>query len=154
MKYLPPYTIFILPVIMMALSQIVKGVFHYIKGYRNIRTFFMNGGIPSSHTAFVTSLITVVGYVEGITSTAFAIALVLAVIIIQDAMSVRIHIGKNGKAINQILRSLKKDQKHQSAKNVPESVEITGHHLHEVLAGAILGIGGTVIALFILAGKL
>lgn len=111
----------------------------------------MNGGFPSSHTTVVTSLITMVGYVDGLSSTTFAISLVLAIIIIHDAIGIRVHIGKNGKAVNAILNKLEQQTEFKELKQVPRSLEITGHHLHEVLGGIIIGIGGTIIILALLA---
>lgn len=58
--------------------------------------------MPSSHTATVTSLAVSCGIVEGFNSTEFAIALILAIVVIADALSVRAEAGKHAKILNRL----------------------------------------------------
>ena len=62
-----------------------------------------SGGMPSSHSSFVTSLATLVGIERGFNSTDFAIVAVFALIIMYDATGVRRAVGKQAAILNQIL---------------------------------------------------
>src|SRR3990167_3330475 len=66
----------------------------------------VTGGMPSSHSAFVISLATIIYLVEGNT-TAFAISLVLAFIVIRDAFGVRRSVGEEGLIITKIVKKMR-----------------------------------------------
>lgn len=97
---------------------------------------FTSGGMPSSHSSFVTSLATLVGMERGFSSTDFAIVAVFALIIMYDASGVRRSVGKQAAILNKILDDLhhKKHIEHNRLK------ELVGHTPKEVLFGAILGV--------------
>lgn len=97
---------------------------------------FTSGGMPSSHSSFVTSLATLVGLERGFSSTDFAIVTVFALIIMYDASGVRRAVGKQATIINQMLDDLH-NKKHIEQKRLKELI---GHTPKEVLFGAILGI--------------
>lgn len=97
---------------------------------------FTSGGMPSSHSSFVTSLATLVGIERGFNSTDFAIVTVFALIIMYDASGVRRAVGKQATIINQMLDDLH-NKKHIEQKRLKELI---GHTPKEVLFGAILGI--------------
>ena len=92
--------------------------------------------MPSAHTAFVISLISVIGYHDGIASSDFAIAFVFAFIVIDDALRFRRSLGSYGEAINLIVR---KNPEILSDKKMPALQEKVGHKISEVIAGAALG---------------
>lgn len=113
---------FLICVLVMVLSEVVK---HMFEGFtRNI--WFQHGGMPSSHSAFVTSLIIVVYTLEGWESTEFAIAVVLAGIVWYDAAFVRSQVGRQAKALN-ILQQFEAFS------------ERVGHSVAEVIGGSIFG---------------
>ena len=95
-----------------------------------------SGGMPSSHSAMVTSLATAVGHRSGVNSSEFAIGIIFATIVMYDASGVRQAAGKQAKVINQIVREL------FSGKPLSEEQlkELIGHTQLEVLVGAIVGI--------------
>ena len=96
----------------------------------------MSGGMPSSHSSFVTSLSTLVGMDRGFDSVEFAICVVFALIVMYDASGVRRAVGKQAEILNQIVDDFfhgKFDQ-HKKLK------ELVGHTPKEVLFGALLGI--------------
>ena len=97
---------------------------------------FMSGGMPSSHSAFVTSLSTVVGIDRGFHSTEFAICIVFALIVMYDASGVRRAVGKQAAILNKIVEDLqnRKHIEHETLK------ELVGHTPKEVILGAILGV--------------
>lgn len=89
----------------------------------------VTGGMPSSHAAFVVSLATVI-YLEEGTSTAFAISLVLAFIVLRDAFGVRRTVGEEGLLLHKIMQKIKlKTDAHFSL----------GHTPLQVVVGAVLG---------------
>ena len=84
----------------------------------------VTGGMPSSHTAFVVSLATIIYLEEGV-STAFAVSLVLALIVIRDAFGVRRTVGEEGQVISNILTKLKmKTTTHFSVGHTPGQVPV------------------------------
>ncbi len=100
------------------------------------RRFFGMGGMPSSHSALVTGLMLMCGIQMGFDSAAFAISATLAMIVIYDALGVRRETGKQGQAINLILRELIVDGKPLTDEKLKELV---GHTPVEVIGGVITG---------------
>ena len=131
------YPIIAIPVIVGLTAHLLKS-FLIIRKRRQVklRYFFEYGNMPSAHTAFVISLISVIGYREGIASTAFAIAFVFAFIVIDDALRFRRSLGSYGEAINLIVR---KNPEILNDKKMPALQEKVGHKISEVIAGAALG---------------
>lgn len=89
----------------------------------------VTGGMPSSHSAFVVALATIVYLQEG-TTTAFAISLVLAFVVLRDAFGVRRSVGEEGVLLTDILKKLKIKTKTHIA---------LGHTPMQVVVGALLG---------------
>lgn len=100
------------------------------------------GGMPSSHSSFVTALTIGIGQVEGYHTSLFATAAVLSCIVMYDAAGVRWESGQQAAAINKIIHMLQ-DPSIELDKQLKE---ILGHTPVQVIAGAILGI--IVAALF------
>jgi acid phosphatase family membrane protein YuiD len=98
------------------------------------------GGMPSSHSAMVTSLATAVGYVRGWHSSLFAIVTVFALIVLYDAVGIRQAVGRQGRFLNQM-------QEEPGWGDWPRVhlPELTGHTPVEVLTGALWGILLTII---------
>ena len=84
------------------IAQGSKMVIEVIKGNFHVRRLAGAGGMPSSHTATVTCLAISSGIVRGFDSTEFAIALILAIIVISDALSVRAEAGKHARILNRL----------------------------------------------------
>lgn len=95
-----------------------------------------SGGMPSSHSSFVTSLATVIGLDKGFNSIEFAIVFVFGAIVMYDASGVRRAVGKQASILNKILEDFQ-NKKHIEHKQLKELI---GHTPKEVIAGAILGI--------------
>ncbi len=126
-------------------AQLIKLITNLIIHKRFVwERLFGDGGMPSGHSATVTSLATIIGLMEGFTSPLFAIATVLAVVVCHDAMGVRQETGKQAMMLNEIIRILDKDE-------LPEVKlkELVGHTPLQVLAGIILGIGGACFMYFV-----
>lgn len=93
------------------------------------------GGMPSSHSAVVTALSTSIGYIDGIDSSLFIIALFYSILTIRDALGVRRSAGTQAQALNQLGDELK----HRIEVRFKPVKEIHGHTGAEVSVGIILG---------------
>ena len=94
---------------------------------------FMSGGMPSSHSSFVTSLATFVVIYNGFDSMEFAICIVFGLIVMYDASGVRKAAGDQAKVINDLQEMLHTE--------VPVYLkELLGHTRLEVIVGCLLGI--------------
>ncbi len=100
------------------------------------RRCFGMGGMPSSHSAFVFSLMLSIAVKETVASTQFALAFALAAVVIYDAMGVRRETGKQGEVLNQILSQVLVEGKPITEKQLKELV---GHTPLEVIGGVIVG---------------
>lgn len=91
-----------------------------------------SGGMPSAHTAVLSSATMVIGLADGLNSGVFALAVVVLAIVMHDAIRVRRSSGEQGLAISQMI----KEQK--SSIKIPRIYK--GHTPLEVIFGLILGI--------------
>ena len=117
------------------LAQFIK-IFTGKEKRIDFKRIIISGGMPSSHSSFVTSLAILVGFDKGFASTEIAITAVFAIIVMYDASGVRRAVGKQAEILNQIVDDFfhgKFDQ-HKKLK------ELVGHTPKEVLFGALLGI--------------
>ena len=124
-----------IPLIVWFLVQSFKVVYELIKYKKlNMKRIWGSGGMPSSHSALVCSLATVVALSDGIGSSNFAISVVLAGVVMYDAAGVRRAAGKQARVLNQIIES-------KGDINVQEKlIELLGHTPKEVFVGAIVGV--------------
>ncbi len=104
---------------------------------------FSTGGMPSSHAAFVTALVTAVGISEGVSSPMFAIAFCFAAVVIYDAMGIRRHAGQHAAMLNQLIEDLKTTGDvwiFQNESYQKQFKELLGHEPLETFAGTVFGI--------------
>lgn len=134
MEWFQPYLIFIIPIVVGILTQVLKFVLYTLKHGWNPEYIFTHGHMPSAHTALVVSLLTSVGYYEGAHSGAFALSAVLAFIVIDDAARIRMHLGDQGRYLNMLIEQL-----HLNQDEFPRLKERVGHRVSEVVGGAIVG---------------
>ena len=102
-----------------------------------------DGGMPSGHSATVSSLAVITGLVCGFGTVQFAMAGILAVIVCHDAMGVRQETGKQSVMLNEIIQILE-------AKDLPEVKlkELVGHTPIQVTAGILIGIANACLMYF------
>ena len=93
--------------------------------------------MPSSHAAFTTSLAAAIGLTIGFDSAEFALAFVLAFIVMYDAAGVRQNAGKQANILNMVIDYLKLTQNGEPYEQLKT---LLGHTPFEVLGGAILGV--------------
>ena len=129
------------------IAQTLKVVGGLIREKRlDIGFFIRSGGMPSSHTALVTSLSTAVGILLGFNSIEFAISAVFASIVMYDAAGVRRSVSRQSVILNRILQELRQHR----PKDVEHDVrELIGHTPFQVFSGALLGIGIAVVWLWL-----
>lgn len=99
--------------------------------------FFGSGGMPSSHSAFVISLAIMTGFESGFDKPEFAVAVVLACIVMYDASGVRRETGLQAQVINDIIRKVFVDG--EPITNA-ELKELVGHTKVEVWGGFLVGV--------------
>ncbi|KAF6159389.1 hypothetical protein GIB67_032160 [Kingdonia uniflora] len=120
-----------------SLAQFLKLFTTWYKEKRwDSKRLFGSGGMPSSHSATVTALAAAIGFNEGTGGSAFALAVILAAVVMYDASGVRLHAGRQAELLNQIVCEL--PQEHPLS-NVRPLRELLGHTPLQVIAGAILG---------------
>lgn len=118
-------------------AQILKCITAYYKHSEFKKERLVGaGGMPSSHTSLVVSLATAVGMQDGWNSALFALAFILAAIVMYDAAGVRQAAGKQAKVINKLMREIRAEHTIRDDR----LKELLGHTPLEVLAGALLGV--------------
>lgn len=138
------FAVFQNPFLIVALSswfiaQVIKTILHaVITGKFTIERLFGDGGMPSGHSATVSSLAMLSGMVYGMDSFEFAVTAILAVIVCHDAMGVRLETGKQAQLINEIQKAVEI----LSKKELPEVKlkEFVGHTPSQVIAGVTIGL--------------
>lgn len=125
------------------IAQILKPLFLYRKTkHFDIHQTIASGGFPSSHSSTVIGLSTAIALQHGIDSPYFAIAIILAVIVIYDAVNVRYYAGKNIQLTRQLINDLEA-MNHVKFTNpiYHEKIKtVLGHRLIEAIGGIVLGI--------------
>lgn len=130
--------LFLIPLVVLLLSDLVKIAVEAVRTGVWQAAVFRSGGMPSSHSAFVTSLVIVVWRKAGLESVEFAIAFVFACIVWYDAMVARRAIGEQAQVLNRL----------QDWKKLTERL---GHSFLQVIVGILFGLVVT-IAGFWLSG--
>ena len=101
----------------------------------DVRWFLGTGGMPSAHSAGVSSLAVGVGLRVGFETALFAVALMLALVTMFDAQGVRRAAGRQAIVLNQIV-----DEIYARGEISQQKVmELLGHTPVEVLVGALIG---------------
>lgn len=102
----------------------------------NFKRILGAGGMPSSHSAVVTCMATMIGKSQGINSPIFALAVVFAFVVMYDAAGIRRAAGKQAKLLNKIVETPGLTGLQVSEK----LVEVLGHTPTQVLVGALIGV--------------
>lgn len=132
-------TVFISAVLGWLVAQVIKTIIHLIITKQFVAERMVGGGgMPSSHSATVCALATATGIRYGGGSFEFAIAIMLAIIVMYDAMGVRRETGIQAKVINEMMEMLTNMGSKMSVED--KLKEFVGHTPLQVLIGAILGI--------------
>lgn len=121
-----------------ALAQVLKFVVVLISRHElDWRYIWTGGGMPSSHSSFVCACASSVGYMYGVSSPLFAVAAVVAIVVMYDASHVRKAAGEQAKILNYIMNHWKEMKPEFFGK---ELKELLGHTPFQVLMGGLLGV--------------
>ncbi|HYG84230.1 MAG TPA: divergent PAP2 family protein [Verrucomicrobiae bacterium] len=122
-------------------SQVGKYLIHsvQVKSFKDWGYLYRSGSMPSAHTSIIVSLVTYTGLIEGVTSSVFALGVVVAAIVMYDAMQVRRSVGEQGRAIEEIIKN----------SHIKRPYIAMGHRPSEVAVGATLGLLVGIVAFFI-----
>lgn len=131
-------------------SQVIKTFIHLIIHKRLVwERLVGDGGMPSSHSATVTAAAVTTGVVSGWDSPLFAIAALLAVIVMHDAMGVRQETGKQAKVINNMMEMFERFG-HGDLTPEEQLKEFVCHTPLQVLAGFGLGLAVALVRAYLL----
>ena len=120
-----------------AVAQVIKIPLDYLRTRRwNWALLFTTGGMPSSHSALVTSTTLAVGLYYGFDHPTFALGVVITMIVTYDAAGVRQQAGIHAQRINVIFEELLRG--HPINEN--DLREVLGHTPLEVAGGILLGL--------------
>ena len=120
-------------------AQVLKTLIHaWVTKSFDPERLVGSGGMPSSHASTVCAMATTAGRLHGLGSPVFAVTVILAIIVMHDAMGVRLETGKQAKLLNQIVDSFKTLEGKKLAEE--KLKEFVGHTPIQVIMGALLGI--------------
>ncbi len=127
-----------LAVIAWFVAQVLKFIINLIIHKKlDFKLLLSSGGMPSSHSSLVCACATAIGRMEGFGSSLFALAVVLALVVMYDACNVRRAAGEQAKILNYIVEHW---EKISPAMVGEELKELLGHTPVQVVMGALLGI--------------
>ncbi|MEA3326998.1 MAG: divergent PAP2 family protein [Chloroflexota bacterium] len=122
------------------LAQILKLPLEFLRTKKwDWSLIFSTGGMPSSHSAVVTSAAICVGNYAGFDTPLFGLAFAVAMVVIYDATNIRRQAGFHAQQINRVIKELL-EGKVKPAEEFEELREVLGHSPAEALGGIILGI--------------
>lgn len=130
-----------------AIAQVLKIFIHWwVTKKFDIMRLFGDGGMPSGHSATVSSMAVLCALIYGAGSFQFAITAMLAIIVCHDAMGVRLETGKQARVLNEILQSIDVMLSDEVAE--VKLKEMVGHTAYQVVAGVIIGCLNAVVMYF------
>lgn len=128
----------VIPISAWAIAQLTKTSIALLQGKGlDFRYLVSSGGMPSAHSALVTSLATTVGMTQGFGSAVFGIAVILALIVMYDAAGVRQSVSQQSVVLNRIVRELR--LRHSITNLEADMRELLGHTPFQVIVGAFSG---------------
>lgn len=135
-----------------AVAQVLKTLIYALmhREFR-IERMFGDGGMPSGHSATVSAMATAAAILYGFASFEFAISCMLAIIVMHDAMGVRMETGRQGKVLNEMIEFFHSEGVIETFKSKNKDKvyafwearlkEFVGHTPMQVVIGSLLGIG-------------
>ena len=125
------------------IAQVLKTILHWII-YKKLdfERIYGDGGMPSGHSATVSSLATICALTFGFGSVEFAITAILAIIVCHDAMGVRREAGRQAEVLNELLRFLETGSD-------ADLKELVGHTPLQVVFGVLIGLSVSILYIVI-----
>jgi uncharacterized protein len=129
--------VLIVALVSWGVAQFLKVPIEYIRyRRRNWALWFSSGGMPSSHSALVTSIMLSIGLFHGFDTPLFALSVAVSMVVIYDAAGVRREAGRHAEKINILINEFFSGQ----IISEKQLKEIIGHTPAQVTAGIALGI--------------
>lgn len=98
--------------------------------------FFSSGGMPSAHSAFMSSVSTQIGLISGFGSDVFALSCAITTVVVYDAFNVRRSVGLQSQALNKMIEYVKNEE---DSPEIQTLKEVMGHTPLQVFFGVALG---------------
>ena len=137
--------ILIVGVVSWFLAQVFKCISNLILTKKfSIERLFGDGGMPSGHSATVVSVAVATGLYQGFDSAVFAVAMIVAIVVMHDAMNVRYQAGKQAELLN-VMADMFEKITGADLPNEEKLKELLGHTPLQVAAGCVLGVATAVI---------
>ena len=137
MNFFEQYKYVITPIAVWASIQSFKVIWDLIVTHKfNFKRILGAGGMPSSHSAVVTSIATMIGKSQGFDSPIFALAVIFACVVMYDAAGIRRAAGKQAKLLNKLIETPGLTNLQVQEK----LVEVLGHTPTQVFVGALIGV--------------
>ena len=137
MDFYSEYKYLIVPMSVWFCIQLFKVIWDLVVTHKfNFKRILGAGGMPSSHSAVVTSIAKMIGKTQGINSPIFALAVMFAFVVMYDAAGVRRAAGKQAKLLNKLVET-------PGLSNIQvqeKLVEVLGHTPMQVIVGAAIGV--------------
>ncbi len=143
------YEVLLLPLFSGFIAQLIKFFLKSNNKQFNLKNILTYAGMPSGHSAMVTSLATIIGLKFGLYSPLFALSFIFAIIVIRDALGIRQYLGQHGRILNILVKDLRDDN--VLSEDYPHLIERIGHTPAQVLVGSIIGFLISVIGFLILS---
>ena len=122
-------------------AQVLKTLINFILlGQFQLERMWGDGGMPSAHSATVCAMVIATARSEGLGSAIFAVAAVVAIITMHDAMGVRRETGEQAKVLNKMIEQwIDVTEKNAPFLQNMHLKEMVGHTPLQVLAGFVVG---------------
>ena len=141
------YKILFLPLLAGLIAQVIKFLIKSNQKKASVANLFAYSGMPSAHSAIVISLALIIGLEEGWHSALFAISVILAIIVIRDAIGIRRYLGQHGRILNILVKDLEEDS--LLDKTYPHLLERIGHTPAQVIVGSLIGAAVSLLGYFL-----
>lgn len=133
-------TVFMASVVAWAVAQVLKVIIELILTKKlDITRMFGEGGLPSGHSATVTAMVLTSANQFGLASFQFAVTAIVAIIVMHDAMGVRLETGKQARVLNELVRFFENSDHEYPYLSGRRLKELVGHTPIQVFAGFCLG---------------
>lgn len=126
---------FIVPLVISLIIHGLKLLLDLIKGRFSWHKAGHYGGMPSSHASLVTSLATIIYLNQGL-SPAFGLSVVLAIIVMRDAIGFRGYLSEHGRILNKLIKDLPDEEEYK----YPVVQETIAHTWAQITVGGLLGV--------------
>ena len=134
--------VLLVPACSWVIAQILKTIINAIMTQQiSFSRLIGDGGMPSGHSATVTSLAVMCGLKMGFGSVEFALASIFAIVVMHDALGVRRETGKQAMSIIKMAEILNDYlSEHDEQIKTDKLKVLVGHTPWQVVCGSALGL--------------